>query len=376
MDDNKSFNTNSSPANFPPATPNLGGQAGGMRPTPPPPPPPEITLRTMKSDLQSLKETGGSVPQLKPFTPPELRRDIPRPVAPLPPPPRITPSEFDKPRFETKTSGPQLSKSPVIEEEAPKSDMKKILMWIGIAVVAVGVGFAGYYYVFPMLFPAEVPAPILNQPQVETLINQPADQGAEIPMVTNPLVEPKLHVSFLKSSDAVATIQLAMVDVSNLTSAIQTEAQKEMPSGNLVEVTISDSNGQAALPSVFSSIIPEFTPEKLAGIFEDDFTTALYYDANGAWPIYIMKMGLESNLIDAQTEMNKLEASINLKNLFLKDPGAPNSAGFKTGQVSGVSTRYLTYSASGAALNTAWVNDKFIISASYNGLKKVLTNLK
>ena len=57
--------------------------------------------------------------------------------------------------------------STTIEEEAPKSSQRrikrKILLWVGVLVIAIGVGLAGYYYVFPMLFPSqEAPAPMIT----------------------------------------------------------------------------------------------------------------------------------------------------------------------------------------------------------------------
>lgn len=367
MEDNKPFGMNQSPAGLP--------QSPLSRPTPPPPPPPEITLRTMKSDLGSLRETGGSAPQPRPFTPPELKSEAPRPNLPPPPPPRITPSEFDKPKFEIKTPGPELSKGPMIEEEPSGNSMKKILMWIGIAVVAVAVGFGGYYYVFPLLFPAqEVPAPVINTP-VETPSN---DQGAglEIPIAELPSAQPLVHESLLSSVDSVVSVSVATPDLSVMKSALSAEAAKELPSGSLIETTLNDSKGQLALSSILPMMLPEFSPEVVKSVFAEDFTVALYRDANGVWPIYVMKLSLEASIIEAQSIMNDLEKSAGLANFFLKSPGTASSAGFKSGKAGDALTRYITFSQGGAALNTAWVNDKFIISTSYNGLKKVLTNLK
>ncbi|MDE2001630.1 MAG: hypothetical protein KGI60_03660, partial [Patescibacteria group bacterium] len=68
MDNNSPLGNNQQPAGFPPAQPS--------RPTPPPPPPPpEITLRTMKSDMEGLKQGGGTMQAPKPFTPAEFSRE-------------------------------------------------------------------------------------------------------------------------------------------------------------------------------------------------------------------------------------------------------------------------------------------------------------
>jgi len=366
MEDNKPFGMNQPPAGLP--------QSPLSRPTPPPPPPPEITLRTMKSDLGSLRETGGSAPQPKPFTPPELKSEAPRPNLPPHPPPRITPSDFGKPKFEIKTPGPELSKGPIIEEETSGNNMKKILTWVGAIIVAVAVGFAGYFYVFPMLFPSqEVPAPVITPP-ITTSNDQEA--GLEIPTAGLLSAQPIVHESLLSGTDSVAPISVTVPDMATIKSALNTEATKELPSGSLIEATLSDSNGQIALSSILPMLVPEFSSETVKNIFADDFTVALYYDANGVWPIYVMKLSMEASIVEAQSAMNELEKSSGLANFFLKSPGIADSAGFKSGKANDVPARYLNFSQKGAAIDLAWVNDKFIISTSYNGLKKALTNLK
>ncbi|MDP3947893.1 MAG: hypothetical protein Q8Q41_04375, partial [bacterium] len=43
----------------------------------PSPPPPPIGIRTMESDLSTIKESGGSAPEPKPFTPSEFKTQAP-----------------------------------------------------------------------------------------------------------------------------------------------------------------------------------------------------------------------------------------------------------------------------------------------------------
>ncbi|MBI3046229.1 MAG: hypothetical protein HYY86_01620 [Candidatus Harrisonbacteria bacterium] len=341
-----------SPANLPTTS---APPAGG--PKPPSPPPPEINLRTMKSDLESLKETGGSAPAPKPFTPPELKKEFALP----PPPPKITPAEFGEPK---KTEAPKIE-----EETAGTGKKKKLAVWLGSLIVVVGAGLAGYYLIFPLLFPPQAPppTPAVTQPPI-----------TEAPVAAVPLAETapakNPHQSLLTASDSSASAELAAINLDSLTAALKEKSQSASPN-TLTEVALSDANGQLLSSSVLNALLPEISPEAIKNLFEDDFTAALYADTNGSWPAYILKLKTEASQVEAQTEINKLESSLNLANLFLENPGTPNSAGFKTGQANGAATRYLTFAKQGAGLNIAWSGDKLIISTSYNGLKKVLVNL-
>lgn len=367
------------PANLPNTPPPTSGSK------PPPPPPPEITVRTMSSDLESLKETGGASPTPKPFTPPELKKEWAPPASPPPPlsseasregrtppsalssgqaggPPKITPAEFGEP----KKSGTAPTSGLIEEENNGRG--KKIALWTGTLMIIIGAGLAGYYIIFPLLFPPQAPPPppALTQPPTE------------VPIGTIPVAEPPIaitapHQSLLKSTDSVSNAQ-TNADLASLSNTLQQEAQKSNPAGGLVELTLSDANGQLPSSSVLSALLPELSPEAMKNLLEDDFTLALYYDENDAWPVYILKLKAEASQVEAQTEINKLESSPNLRNFFASDPSA-QAASFKTGQANGLATRYVTFSKQGAALNVAWSGDKLIISTSYNGLKKILTSL-
>ncbi|NCN52925.1 hypothetical protein GW950_00485 [Candidatus Wolfebacteria bacterium] len=330
------------------------------------PPPPEITLRTMQSDTESIKQSGGSTPTPKPFTPEQFKK----PLAPRPPAPsKITPSEFGASKLQGAQS---IESSSIIEEDVEsKFNFKRISVWVGTLVIAVGFGLLGYFVIFPALFPSQLPPePILNTPTTpETPVVPEVPSAPEIPEAT-----PIIHNSFL-NSDSSTTLQLVAVDLLTLTNNLQQEAQKGSLNGSLVEVIINDSNGQVASPRILSSILPEFSKETLSQTFTDDFTAALYYDANGTWPVYVFDLSLETNILEAQANMSEIENSNNLSNFFLGSPGSPTGV-FKDGQANGTLTRYQTYSNTGAALNYGWEGNKFIVSTSYSGMKKALENLK
>ena len=344
---------------------------------PPPPPPPEITIRTMKSDLEYLKEGGGSATAPKSFTPPELKRGVisssyQPPTPPPPAPPRITPSEFGEPQ-KTELPKPETPKSPVIEEEKSSNNLsKKLLIWFGASIIVIGLGALGYFVIFPKLFPKQTPPP---PPPAVTQPIPPAEPTPP-PAEQTPLPEtPKPHQSLLKSPNATTSIEIPTIDLISLVGAMQQEAQESLPADTLKEILLTTGKIQVQSSAALSVLLPDLDTEKTKDLFENDFTIALYSDANGTWPIYIFKLSLESSIVEAQATVKEFEKSSGLANFFLAAPGTPNSAGFKDGKINEISTRYLTYSNKGAGLNLAWAGDKFIISASYNGLKKTLGNL-
>ena len=68
---------------------------------------------------------------------------------------------------------------------------------------------------------------------------------------------------------------------------------------------------------MISALLPGMTSRNNKSLFEDDFTAALYYDANGVWPAYILKLKLEANIVEAQTIMKSLEPFIKfIQSLF------------------------------------------------------------
>lgn len=361
------------------ASSNLGGQNINRSTIPPsagqampPPPPPEINIRTMKSDIESLRQTGGTGPTPKPFVPPELTREIP---IPTPPPSRITPSDFTapKPTVPQNTAAAKLKN--VIEEEAPtaKTGAKKVVAVIGGLVLAIAAAVAGYLYVFPFLFPTQPPASPAAPAPPST--QEPRETSAPL-VIPGPATPALTHKSLLQPTSPPSGAQFSTtLDLANFKSLLSEEAQKSSTIDTLTEIVFEDTNGQIPASTLMPVILPDFSSTVVANLFEKDYTIALYRDNNGVWPVYLLKLSAKSNPAEAQTEISKLETSTDLANLFLSDPGTPNSAGFKSGQASGLMTRYLTFAQKGAGLNIAWSKNTLILSTSYNGLKKAISSL-
>lgn len=230
------------------------------------------------------------------------------------------------------------------------------------------VALAGYFIIFPYFFPTQTPPPpITNVPAANLTPSAPTTPSGS---QTAP------HQSLLTApANSQAPITLAGLDSFSVQQNLFSEASNR-PAGNdiLKEVVISNANGQVAFADFFPLFLPEFTNAQLNTLFENDFTVLMYYDANGFWPIYVSKLKSGADLASAKNLIKGLETSSNLTNLYLETPGTPTGS-FKSGSISGIATRYLPYSKTGASLNYAWVGDKLVITTSFNGLKRVLPAL-
>lgn len=297
----------------------------------PPVRPPEISLRTMKSDLESKP----------PFASPE---EILKPMAPK----------------------PGLAKIAV-----KPSKLKPILIITGALIFGIALALAGYFYIFPYFFPAEeAPAPVTTTP--------PAGQFPTTPDIGGPSAPSAgflTHLSLLKTTaDVQAPVTVDILDANFLKQVLISEAGNQPAGTNVLkEVLLSGTSGQLNFSDAFPLLVPEFSKFELANLFEEDFTSLLFYDANGVWPAWVAKLKAGANLSGAKTLFARIE-SANLTGLYLASPGT-TAGSFKSGNVSGVSTRYQTFSSKGASLNYAWVGDKLVISTSFNGLKRILSSL-
>lgn len=358
----------------------------------PPPPPPEITLRTMESDLSSIKQTGGENPVPKAFTPPEVQKQ--------------NNMELEDLSREEGMIKPNSGDGVIPPSEPPKKKLKIFILITVLILVIAGAAFAGYKYIYPMFKPVmEVPQPqpvtvpeslpIAEAPLPEVAIplpeaTLPLPEGTlpigETPIIPEPEQVPviapvvlKPHVSLLVSAaDSVASLTLSastsLVSIKELLTA--ESANKPETATALKEVALSDQGGQLVFSDTLPMFLTAFTSIELAPLFDEDFTSVIFYDSNGAWPGMVAKLKDGADAAAAKTLMAKLETSADLKNLYIGDPGTPAVAGFKAGSANNLALKYLSFSKTGASLNYGWTsNNLLVVSTSYNGVKAILTKL-
>lgn len=354
-----------------------------FRPGPPPPPPPEITLRTMQSDVDSLKQTGGQGPIAKPISP-----------APSAQPKAELNKLSDSAMQSLKPANIGAGKMPGQAPEVKTGSGKKITLVVVILLIIAGAGYAGYKYIYPKYFPSttvDTSAPSTQEP-VTTPATQPV--VTEVPAVvpeattttsgvtepvatTTPAIVLKTHTSlFSTAADSQANVALGeIITISSLKQAMLIEASnKPAATTALKELNLSEENeGQLVFAEILPLFASQITTVDLSAYFSEDFTTFLYYDANGAWPGFVAKLKTGASVTAAKTLMSKIETPVsNISNFYLVAPGTANVAGFKTGAAS---ARYLPFSKTGASFNYGWSGNYLVISASYAGYNAAVAKL-
>lgn len=378
-------------------------QGQGRPSMPPPPPPPEITLRTMQSDIESVRQSGGENPMPKPFTPPELKK---QPVMEL--------DDLSKEEGMIKPA----SGDGVIPPSEPKKSKAKAIILILVSLLLVGaVVYIGYAYVYPnfiakpsislttpppdnaIVTPAPVvettpvpePLPVATTtselatttPEIATTTGIIATTTVETATTTATIPPPapvKLpHVSLLVSQPEMSA-QIAITASSTLSSIkdslIAEAGNKPQTVTAVKEIVFTSELGQPAFADVLSMILPEFTAAELSPLFKGDFTTVMTYDKDGTWLGFVAQLSDGVSSTTAKIAMAKLEKSASLANLYLQAPGIQSTAGFKAGTANNLATRYISFAKTGASLNYGWTNNNlFVMSGSYNGMKALLTKL-
>lgn len=319
--------------------------AGGWQPekpaSPPPPPPPpreEVKVRTMGSDVKSISE-GESAP-------------VPEAV--------LLPPDESEPVFKPETIVKQAPSNLFPSGEAPKKSGRKAVLFLAGIVIVAGFGFAGYFFVYPILFP-ETPPP-----------EAPAEQSSPPP----PL--PQKHQSYFLSSPAErAEIRLETVSAAALVESLKKIEASTAGGPVLQEIAVLDMNAnQIPWASVFAELTGgKISAERLAPLFRTDFTAWLYHDGRGVWPGFAAKLQPTISLTQAKEALQPILEDPQTASLFyLAPPGTLSE--FKDGQIFGQPLRYAMGSAPGAAFNYGFVQNFLFITTSYDGGKAAAERLE
>lgn len=336
------------PVDFPTPPAGYAGQGAGQAPNipsvpqtnivPPSPTTPDAYVRTMGSDIQSMRASGGTEPVPVSFS------NNPAP-APMP--------------------------------EAQEVKSGKTIFWLIILIIIVGIGWITYQYGLPAYraitetqpAPEAIPQPTAPQPET-------ADLGATPP-------PPAPAPATTPLGGALATLVKIETDgtAASITAGLAAETKKGgITSDTMQEVSIMNNGARMSFDTVMNALLPEATTNGLAGIFtagfDPNFSAYIFYDDRGAWPGYVAKINPASQ-IDTVTLMSRLQAfeTSSYQNLFLTNPG--ESYGFKTGQARGkYIDRFVPLATPGALFNYGIFGDYLIINTSNNGLVKALDLLK
>ncbi len=325
-----------------------GGTPPGTPQVPPSPETPEIKLRTMESDVKSVEESGGGEPK------PEYI-DLPSGGLTQPPAGQL----------------PTEAGTTAITPETPRS--RGWLTWLIVIIVIVILGWLAYAYVWPIIFGPTEEIP-------EELQAQPGEPEAPVETPSAPAAASGRHQSLFGSSpEALTLVNLPDYTLVNILTAIQNEAAVIPSGGNIKEVTITDAQGPAAFSRLITALMPELAgglENTLKNTFEDDFTAYIYYDDNGFWPGYVVRIKPNTNVdvVSLASQLQQLENAA-FTNLFLTPPG--ESQDFRGGTIKGkYNNRYAPMGQAGASFNYGLYDQYLVITTSYNALLGALQLLE
>lgn len=294
------MDNNQNPYQFP----NPQGQQSNV---PPPPPSQEaqVGIRSMQSDLESIKQSGGEAPQSQIINAPELAQfsqsaapaqpqyTPPAPptmpsVPPTPPTPPTSPSDFSVP------SEPII---PPPEVESKKSfSIKTVLLIVGGLIFAGAIGYGAYYLVTTLSATPTVEIPVTQNnlpvpspaPAATTTVNPTSP--------STPVVASLVHQSVILSPTKSEVHQLADKSVSSFEMAVATSSAEKLIVGSVKDLAFTNTSGTPMESTDFFQAY--FAPESptLVPLFDRDFTSWLYFDKLGG-----AKLGVVLPLKDSVT---------------------------------------------------------------------------
>lgn len=313
-----------------------------------PPPPPsydqQVGVRTMSSDLESIKQSGGESPQSQVFSANEVFRSSPQdtqfipPSSPTPSAPPFSSEQFISPS--SATVQPHTDEQVLYQEPAKKSfSFKTLLIIVGIIIVAAAVGYGVYYLVSSLRSTPNIPPtpPLSASPSPALFSPSPSVEAGNA-----------THTSLLVSPASAENISLTAVSLTDFKTALSAlSAREKLLVGTVKDISFSNETGKLITAEEFiNAFFPSSAPQ-LAFLFDANFTAWLYGDRVGGNKFGIIlraKPEVSSEQLSAALallESNQKE----LANLFVSSVGSPEqSGGFKQGPIDSITVRYLAFS--------------------------------
>jgi len=329
----------------------------------------EITMRTMASDVTSIKEMGGGDP--RPYTPSATPISQTQPVQKPPEPSAQT---------NTTINNSQPAEMSVIPLPPKKSGSAFVIL--SVVIIILGLGAIGYFYVYPK-FVSQDSAGIATEEQQIADEQSPliTEKATTTESTSTASTTPAIEVPPITGLGSHISLFKTAADFSSETT-LQSETVatiKEAWKGTTVEVPVFKEtvfkNVDGAILGV-SKLIPLFFPSLMTAsssqLFEEDFTLFTYTDQNGVWPGIILK-AKNDTLATAKEEVKKIEVNTEWKSLFTIDPGKEQT--WKDGKIGTTSARYISFATKGNALSYVWLDSMLLISTNYQGAQDAAKKL-
>lgn len=342
----------------------------------------KIDMRTMASDIASMRETGGGAP--RPYAPQNApaKAAPSQPAAakvPAAPPANMATKAMDVPPIPPSSSTP-TTPGPVPEK--PKPSKKGPFIGLLVLILVVGLAAVVYFFIYPM-FKVSAPAvPSENaQPAVSTTApaaGAPESTGAP---TSTPVMEGtvsstapaasssvsvltvELHASFFKNpADLVFDTKLSSFGAGDLKAPLQFSPTSVPLLREIVWKTAD--NKPLAFAQVAGTFFPTFFTPQFTDNFQPDFTMFSYTDASGTWLGFVAQLKAGVDLGAVQGAMSPLQKSPDLAGFYLTDPGTQGV--WKDGKILGHPASVVPFSTDGATFGYAWFDRYLIVSSNLN----------
>lgn len=311
----------------------------------PVPPISQAKIRTMRSDLQSLGQSGGQEP--KPY--------------------------FIEINQAPKKAAPTEKKSATEKPTNEKTIFPKWLSIVILLLILTTLIGAGIYLLF-------FRSPSAQNSTGQQLLSEPSAAPATIsPIIPQQPKIPRQSPSFFKKPFfSREEIILNPLTADNLRQSLL-NAASGTAIGTLKEIIFQDKSF-APIPfsQLFSLLSPESNAKPITTIFEDNFGAAIFIDKNGAWPGYAVQTKPNASLIQAYSLIKEaFETPSFAPNFFLKKT-ATATASFQDNKIGNpaINARCLAFNQNGANFCYGWQNNNLLlIATSTSTFSMLLDNL-
>jgi len=371
------------------------------------PPPNNIFIRTMNSDMETLKDNGGSLPSFESpnanfSQTPSQETNVSAPTINNPaaeisnnpfanqsvtPPPIV-------PTFNNQVDGIPPNSVPNLPKKKKSSAL--LLILLGILLLGGG-GFAAYKFVWPKFVQPKTPVVAINNFKCGCdLQNQPictatgtgascsnagdctCTQTTTTTVVTLP---PTPFIEIPNSADTPIAISPISLDFTNkslaatVLSLIKAEVNKATPVNTLKPIRI-DYKGQFLSSKEMLTVLFKSLPVGFTDNITDKYTVYVYY--GNLQPS--LGLVVETNAPDVmKTLMLNWEKKGMLDgaaNLFVKPVIKPSTIAFKDRVLPiGGTARYITYKTANTELNYILYNNYLIITTAKGNINTIIGNL-
>ena len=318
-------------------------------------PPPKVAqyeVRTLASDVESLKASGGLETTAQTFIPTGTT-GIAGATGAL----GISGTGTFNPT--AVAPGEEVFNPATVAPVKKKNSKKAIFIILGIIILAT-IGITGFMFIRPLLI----------TPVVTPEIIPPAPIVEEAPITT----APARTSFFITPANFSATWTIVSTELAEIRNALRSPEEEEVQDGAITEIIIKQDSNDIVFHNFLTAMLPNKNPAGITASFEDNFTLFVHRSGTNDLPGFIAKGRPEITPETMSSLSTALEASPNLKNFYAVNPGVMSA--FRAGSIAGNPIRYASFAA-GFTFNYGWFKDDtginyLVVASSHRGMTRAI----